>query len=193
MWILPEIVCEDGPEGGMVRTLMSGEALIDYAQIYVYADNRPDLPEGHECFAGQVNGLCGAAAPGFLFLVTGLRTGDVGFVVELHDESPPLDDGWEEIVEVSFRPAARTALVAWGEEWSSPLDLAEVDYRVRYCGAGMDEARDQTRMAGEAELDRYLLQFWPAPPQPDRIVKQTSAHAAYWHATIKDYPDVLGP
>jgi hypothetical protein len=93
---------------------------------------------------------------------------------------------------VSFRPAARTALVAWGEEWSSPLDLAEVDYRVRYCGAGMDEARDQTRMAGEAELDRYLLQFWPAPPQPDRIVKQTSAHAAYWHATIKDYPDVFG-
>jgi hypothetical protein len=26
-----------------------------------------------------------------------------------------------------------------------------------------------------------LLQLWPAPPAPDRIVCQTSAHAAYWH------------
>lgn len=103
-----------GRRQAMVRTLMSGEALIDYAQIYVYAENRPDLPEWHECFAGQADGLCGAAAPGFLFLVIGLRTGDVGFVVELHDETPPLDDGWEEIVEVSFRPAGRTALVALG-------------------------------------------------------------------------------
>ncbi|SCF18025.1 hypothetical protein GA0074695_4059 [Micromonospora viridifaciens] len=168
-----------------MRTLMSGEALIDYAQIYVYDENRPDLPEMHECFAGQANGLCGAAVPGFLFLVTGLRTGEVAFVVELHDESPPLDDGWEEIVEASFRPAGRAALVAWGEEWSWPLDLAEVDYRVRYCGAGMDEAHDQTRMDGDVALDRYLLQFWPAPARPDRVVKQTSANAAYWHASTK--------
>jgi hypothetical protein len=135
-----------------------------------------------------VHCLCqtGAAVPGFLFLITGLRTGEVGFVVESHDESPPFDNSWEEIVEVSFRPSGRAALVAWGEEWSSPLDLAEVDYRVRYCGEGMDEARDQTRMSGEDELDRYLLQFWPEPSQPDQIVKQTSANSAYWHASVKE-------
>ncbi|WNV84686.1 hypothetical protein [Umezawaea sp. Da 62-37] len=81
---------------------MSGEALVDYAQIYVHDPDRPDLPTMDECFAGQANGPCGAAVPDFLFLVTGLRTGEVGFVVEWHDEHPPLDNRWEEIVEVSL-------------------------------------------------------------------------------------------
>ena len=125
---------------------------------------------------------------GFLFLVTGLRTGEVGSVVELLGESAPLDDGWVDIVGVSFRAAGRAALVAWGEQWSLPLDLAEVAYRVRCCGAGMDEARDQTRMDGDAELDRYLLQFWPAPARPDRVVKQTGATVAYWHPSTRHYP-----
>ena len=65
--------------------LLASEAItigIRYAQLYFYDETRPGLPAMHECFAGQVNGLCAAAVPGFLFLVTGLRAGDVGFVVE---------------------------------------------------------------------------------------------------------------
>ncbi|MEV2198022.1 hypothetical protein AB0I02_44650 [Streptomyces phaeochromogenes] len=38
----------------------------------------------------------------------------------------------------------------------------------------LDETWDQTD-------DRYLLQFWPAPPEPARLLKQTSGAAAYWH------------
>jgi hypothetical protein len=79
--------------------------------------------------------------PGFLFLITGLYTGDVGFTVELHDEPPPLDERWQEIVETSFHPMGEAALVGWGGQWHRPLDLAEVSYRVRYCATGMEDGR----------------------------------------------------
>jgi hypothetical protein len=171
---------------------MSGDLWVHYGQVYVqsgHADPRVPHPELHECFAGQQNGLCGGAVPGCLFLITGLHTGTVGFVVELHDHPPALDDGWEEIVEVSFRSAGEASLLGWAGAWQWPLELIEADYRVRYCARGMDAGRAaDTRADDEPELDCYLLQFWPGPPGPDRVVKQTSATAAYWHGFARDQP-----
>lgn len=165
-----------------MRTLFTGEVHVHYGQVYVESGDElvSELPES---FTGQANGLCGAAQPGSLFLITGLHTGDVGFAVELHDGEPPVDDSWEEIVEASFRPtASRVSLVQWAGEASWGLDLAQTDYRVRYCATGMQEAREQdTRLDDEPMFDRYLLQFWPAAPAPDRVVKQTAETAAYWH------------
>jgi hypothetical protein len=160
---------------------------VHYGQIYVESsDFYADLGE---CFGGQQNGLCGAAIPGKLFLITGLHTGKVGFSVELHDEAPPIDDSWEDTVEASFKPAGdEVSLVGWnGERW--PLELQTIGYRVRYCGWGMD-AGHQARppMDDEPLVDRYLLQFWPAPPEPDRVVKLTSAQAAYWHDFARKQP-----
>ncbi|HEX3450067.1 MAG TPA: hypothetical protein VHS97_17570 [Isosphaeraceae bacterium] len=164
----------------VVRTLMSGPAYVHYGQIYV--ESGLEFPDMTECFGGQRNGLCGAAVPGLLFLITGLHTGDVGFTVELYDKRPPVDEGWQEIVETSFRPMGEAALVGWGCQWRQPLDLAEASYRVRYCAAGMDDgSKLDTRMAGEPEADRYLLLFWPAPLELDAVIKQTSGTAAYWH------------
>lgn len=60
----------------MMRTPVSEPAWVHYGQLYVESsENSADL---HECFAGQRNGLCGAAVPGKLFLITGLHTGKVG-------------------------------------------------------------------------------------------------------------------
>ncbi len=86
-----------------MRTLFDGEVHTDYSQIHVVSgpETEGDLSTA---FAGQVNGLCGGVSSGFLYLVTGLYYGRVGFTVELHDEAPPVDDSWEEIVEVSFNP-----------------------------------------------------------------------------------------
>jgi hypothetical protein len=50
-----------------------------------------------------------------------------------------------------------------------------------------------TRMDDEPGLDRYLLQLWPGPPGPDRVVKQTSAIAAYWHGFARDQPPPPAP
>jgi hypothetical protein len=167
---------------------MTGPAWVAYGQIYVESsDFYADLGE---CFGGQQNGLCGAAIPGKLFLITGLHTGKVGFSVDLYDEAPPIDDSWEEIVEASFKlEGDEVALVGWGGEGRWPLELQPIDYRVRYCGWGMDAGHQAgPPMDDEPPVDRYLLQFWPARPEPDQVVKQTSAQSAYWHDYARRQP-----
>lgn len=162
---------------------LDGEVHVHYGQIYVVSDPESVGPDMLEAFVGQSVGLCGAAIPGALWLTTGLHTGNVGFTVEVRSAAPPLDPAWEDVVEVSFRPVSpRSMLMQWAGEACWELDLKEIDYRVRYCAQGMDQARQQdTRLGDEPLLDRYLLQFWPAPPEPDRIVRQTTEIAAYWH------------
>ncbi|WP_345665699.1 hypothetical protein [Streptomyces venetus] len=174
----------------MVRRPVEGEVHVHYGQIYVESDPDTFGPGLAEAFAGQSAGLCGAATPGALWLSTGLHTGDVGFTVEVHEQAPPLDPAWEDVVEVSFRPAsADSALVQWAGEASWQLDLEVIDYRVRYCAQGMDRASaEDTRLDDEPQLDRYLLQFWPAPPEPDRVLRQTSRTAAYWHGYARRQP-----
>ncbi|MGI5380410.1 hypothetical protein ACQEV2_40505 [Streptomyces sp. CA-251387] len=116
-----------------MRRPVAGEVHVHYGQIYVESDPDSFGPDLTQAFAGQSAGLCGAAIPGALWLHTGLHTGNVGFTVEVHDHAPPLDPAWEDVVEVSFRPAStRSALVQWAGEASQELDLEETDYRVRY-------------------------------------------------------------
>ena len=165
-----------------MRALLDDEIRVHNGQCHVSGpDDEP--PRLRASFAGQPAGLCGAALPGVLYLITGLRTGEVGFRVELHSAMPPMDDAWEEIVEVSFRPSVGVRLL------ERPLPLPVAHYRVRYCATGMDlgRARD-TRPAGTPQLDRYLLQFWPGAPETARVVKQTSEIAAYWHGWARELP-----
>lgn len=173
-----------------MQVLFTGGLDVHYGQVYVQSGVEPPQADLRDAFAGQVNGLCGAATPGWLFMVTGLHTGHVGFTVELHDTAPPIDDFWDEIVEVSFRPTAEPVLlVQWAGEASWRLEMEPVDLRARYCAWGMDQARQaDTILAGEPELDRYLLQFWPAPPSPDQVLKQTSGNAANWHRFAQELP-----
>lgn len=174
-----------------MRTPVTGEVHVTYWQLYVESDPEELSPSPREAFAGQTAGLCGAAVPGALFLETGLHSGRVGFTVEVHDEEPPDPDAcWEEVVEVSFRPASeRTLLVQWAGEGYWPLDLPETDHKVRYCARGMDAARDlDTRAEGKPQVDSYLLQFWPAPPAPDRVLRQTSHCAASAHQRARRLP-----
>ncbi|TDW71029.1 hypothetical protein [Kribbella pratensis] len=172
-----------------MRTLMNEPARVAYAQIYVQSGE--DYADLGECFAGQRNGLCGAAVPGKLFLVTGLHTGRVGFTVELHDTMPSVEYSAEDVVEAPYRPIGDAKLVTWGGSagpWSLALE-PQTDYRVRYSAWGMDEGHQAgPPMDGEPLVDRYLLQFWPARPAPDRVVKETSKQAAYWHKFARQQP-----
>ncbi|MEU6079691.1 hypothetical protein [Streptomyces sp. NPDC047108] len=173
----------------LVRTVLDGEVDVSYSQIYVLSEEAPDFGGMDDTFGGQSNGLCGAAWPGALWLFTGLKYGLVGFRVEVHDERPEPDDAWEEIVEASFRPQGRASLEEWGGGDSWDLGLADADYRVRYSACGMDRASDEdTRDDGEPVIDRYLLQFWPCPPEPDQVVKCTAESAAYWHSEVGELP-----
>ncbi|WP_244177813.1 hypothetical protein [Streptomyces atriruber] len=175
---------------GSIRTLFSGDVHVCYSQLYVVSD-----PDGwgdtpYDPRAGQTSGLCGAAVPGYLLLTTGLHTGPVGYTVELHESEPDLDESWEEIAEVSFRPAStEVALELWGGDGSFPLALDEVDHRVRHSVSGMDEARErELECLDGLVIERHLLQFWPAPPARDRLIKQTGDSAAYRHGIARKQP-----
>jgi hypothetical protein len=168
-----------------VKVLFSGEVYVDLGQFFVESeekvnDGRYDL---FQAFIGQEGvGLCGCATDGMLMLLTGLMYGDVGLTVEVHDSRPAPDETWEDIVEVPFRPASEhTMLEQWNGKDSWELALERRDYRVRYSGTGMDAAHSQNnRDEGQPQADRYLLQFWPAPPEPARVLKQTSCQAENW-------------
>ncbi|WP_225797396.1 hypothetical protein [Streptomyces aculeolatus] len=173
-----------------MRTVYSGELHVSYMQFYV--DSRREFgEEPWDSRAGQRNGLCGAAVPGFLFCTTGLHTGRVGLTVEVHEDAPPVAECWEEVVEVSFRPtSSRTSVVPWGDGELCAAELPETDHRVRYCARGMDVEWDAESavLDGGPPVDHYLLQFWPAPPAPELIVRETSRQAAYWHGVARGLP-----
>jgi hypothetical protein len=164
-----------------VQVLFQGNVDVHYRFVNVHAAEHLVRWEfGEECY-GQVNGLCGAGVSGVLCLVTGLHTGAVGFTVELHSDEPPLDDPWEDVVEVSFI-TAEERLGLHGFDTLYPFNLPPGQYRVRYCVRGMDRGHyEENHTEDDEVVDFYLLQFWPAPIAADRILRQTSQAAAYWH------------
>ncbi|MFI6985289.1 hypothetical protein ACIBSV_42915 [Embleya sp. NPDC050154] len=172
-----------------MRTVFEGCVHVAYMQMYI--DSRANcVPIRDDPRAGQVNGLCAAAVEGYLSLTTGMHTGCVGLTIEVHDTAPVVDGRWEDVVEAPFTPQTRTVwLTQWEGGIACEFELDPVDHRVRYCAVGMDEANAHgVVFDGEPPVDRYLLQFWPAPAEPDRVVRQTSDQAAYWHKIARDLP-----
>lgn len=151
--------------------------MVSFGSASITTDESIDRTDLDAPWADASNGLCGAGIPGVLELQVGTHTGWVPFRIELHETEPALDSQWEEIVEVSFTTTCDEAylLGLMGDD-ECRFSLPREKYRVRYCAREFDEAHH----SDEAE-DSYLLQFWPAPPAPARIIVQTSAEAAYWH------------
>jgi hypothetical protein len=172
----------------LMITALDDTVSVHYRQIYL-ASEPDDLTRwSTDHWVGQTNGLCGAAVPGLLYLKTGLHTGQVRFTVHVYDTEPSqLFSEWEDVVEVSFRPATDdVALVEWGNENWYPLPLTTIDYRVRYCATGMDEGCEkQNAFEDDVAPDRYVLQFWPAPAASDSILRQTSRFAAHSHEVVR--------
>jgi hypothetical protein len=84
-----------------MKRLFSGTVQVHYSAMY-FQGAASGMPEGGQYFEGQVNGLCGAGGRSYLLLMTGLHTGGVKVTIDFWDGEPPLDDSWEEVVEVSF-------------------------------------------------------------------------------------------
>jgi hypothetical protein len=148
-------------------------------QLWVASENDEIGPDLWASFLGQQNGLLGAAEQGTLRLIFGKADGDVGLSVYVEEREPELDPSWEECVEVSFSPVKPVvALFDWDGQPEFEIPLGDGTYRVRYTARDMDAGHSYTKM------DVYALWFWPAPPAPDAIVKQSSESAAYWHAAI---------
>ena len=167
---------------GAAVNLAAGRLSVHYGQAYVLCGDC-EVPDLEDAFRGQTNGLCGAAAPGALFLLVGLHTGTVGFVVQVLDAVPEAGQSWEDVVEVSFLvPDSPVALYEWGETAGYSLPLSPGSYRARYCARGMDAGhRQDTVLQDEDVVDEHLLQVWPAVPGGDQVIRETSEIARYWH------------
>ncbi|WP_212843818.1 hypothetical protein [Catellatospora sp. IY07-71] len=171
---------------------------VSYGQFYVNSDDDfLDLPAA---FAGQENGLCGAAVAGGLFLITATHTGQVRLRIELLDAEPaPAEAVWEEVVEAPFVPDGDGVwLQSWGGDDGWELDLGgHAAYRVRYCATDMARCREVERTDyDQPARDRYLMQFWPVGDEasrPDAVLRQTSAQAAYWHGFAREQPPEAPP
>lgn len=141
-----------------MRTVFSGGLWLSYAQMYVETGELADIDADlAAAFAGQRNGLCGAAVPGRLWLITGMHTGTVPCTVEVHDTAPPVEERWEEVVEASFTPAGMPAwLIGCMGEFAAQFVLGPgVTYRVRYCGSGLDAGHAaDTRGEDDPVVDR---------------------------------------
>ncbi|MHC1548784.1 hypothetical protein [Phyllobacterium sp. K27] len=158
--------------------LFAGNIEAHYGQAYIELDGSFN-GEMDNCFRGQNNGLCGAQTPAILFLMTGLHTGIIGITIRLFDADPGIDESWEE---VSFQaPKGEITLMEWAADQGVGMAVPTGSYRARYQSRAMQTANELDTNVNDTPVDTYRLDLWTAPLAPDRIVKQTSAVAAYWH------------
>ncbi|WP_020016975.1 hypothetical protein [Promicromonospora sukumoe] len=164
-----------------MTVLFDGQLWVHYAYFDVVPSGEfvEDLIAARR---GQRNGLLGAQEPHRLGGITGLHTGEVAFRVEWTETEPSIGSEWEDVVEASIDIRdGDYALDSF--DHSHPLNIPRSGWhRARYNLRAMDAGRDMdTPGENQTAPDSYLLQFWPAPPSPDAILKQTSRNAAYWH------------
>jgi len=164
-----------------MAVLFAQDINVHYRQAYLELAGQFDGAV-EDCFRGQQNGICGAASPDILFLTTGLHTGKVGLTINVFEEAPGIDALWDEIVEVSFlAPRSAISLVEWAAENGHTMAMAPGVYRARYHARNMQAGSDLDTNTTPAVVDTYRLDLWQADRTADRVIKQTSEIAAYWH------------
>jgi len=109
---------------------------------------------------------------------TGIASGPVRVTCRALDEAPlVLEDGWEDVMELSLETTPDWALSAAGN-WGGDEELVDrIDvhgpgtYRLRVHARGRDINYDG---AVEEPVEDYLVLGWPAPAAPTRVLKATS-------------------
>ncbi|WP_224047189.1 hypothetical protein [Arthrobacter sp. NicSoilB4] len=169
----------------MKRVLLDQAIHTDYGQLdLIWTEAGGFDGDFDRFFAGQVNGLVGAADPDGVYVNLARRSGGSSVRIVLLDEAPAEDDvSWEDVVEVSFLlPAGHTlGWIAWAGLSRGSLDgVPSGSFRLRVSARG----RDEGSVGEDAEdlVDFYLLELWLAPPQPDAVLRTGSWDSRYWHS-----------
>ena len=159
----------------------------DYGQFdLVWSDDYGFDGDFDRFFDNQVNGLAGAASGQGLYINLARRSGGSPVRIVLRQDAPAASevDVWEDVVEVAVKIPhdAEPSWSTWAGETSGPLDIPPGSYRVRVSARGRDAGADGEFADGP--VDFYLLEIWPALPEPDLIIRSTSANARYWHREV---------
>ncbi len=174
--------------------IFSGNIFTNYSEFTIECEDPDDSNLEKGGYANQGNGLCGCSATGRLFFTAKPKASFIKLEIELCKEEPLIDNFFEEIVEVPFEKSEQDIfLCEWAHEETYLLEIPAGQYRVRYNIKGFDLDYDYENMeeigneeppplAGQV----YLIQFWPSSiHKADKIIKQTSKSAAYWHHARK--------
>ncbi|MCB1589356.1 MAG: hypothetical protein KDI56_10685 [Xanthomonadales bacterium] len=170
-----------------LRILFSGEIGVSFSHFSIETDAPVERHSIGE-FSGQKNGLLGAAREGRLLFTARPKDATIDLEIQYFRSRPEVDKRYDKIVEASFeRPDEPVFLCQWAHEVVYPLDLPPGEYRVRYCvkGLGLEYGEDDIIAQSTIPGQGYLVQFWPEEPSEDRIVRQSSAEAKYWHSRRK--------
>jgi hypothetical protein len=115
-------------------------------------------------------------------LTSARQHGQLPVRVDVVDQRPPVEPGWEAAVEFSARTGPGVRVTGWGGEggFSVPVE-APADLRIRYVvedgQAGSEQFDTQW---DEPPREHYLLQLWPAPPEPPQLLVASSPWSQYW-------------
>ncbi len=156
----------------------------DYGQFdLVWTDDGGFDGDADRFFAGQENGLVGAADPSGVYINLARRSGGSAMRIILLDSAPALHSAeYEDVVEVStLIPADPTCRwQTWAGETSGPLlGLTSGSYRLRVSSHGRDAGAEGE--FAEGLVDSYLIEIWPAEPEPEQIIRSGTEIARYWH------------
>jgi hypothetical protein len=167
-----------------MRQLLYTRIFTDYGQFdLAWGDEGGFDGDFDVRFAGQVNGLVGAAHPGGVYINLARRSGGSSVCIRLHDDEPPVSGWYEDVVEVStvIPEGADIGWLSWAGESSGALpSIPGGPYRIRVSAKGRDEADE----IAEGVVDEYMIEIWPAPVSDDAILRSTTKNAAYWHKEV---------
>lgn len=169
------------------RVLLDQVIDTDYGQLdLVWTEEGGFDGDFDRFFDGQVNGLVGASDSDGVYINLSRRSGGSSVRVVLLDEPPAGEDAaWEDVVEVSFFLPADHSMrwSSWaGESGGTLSGVPSGSHRLRVSTRGRDQGSDGE--FSEDLVDFYLLELWPAPLQPDIVVRTGSEDGRYWHNEV---------
>jgi len=179
----------------MSSKIYSGNIFTNYSEFTIECDDPDDSQLENGGYSNQENGLVGCSATGRLFFTAEPKDSFIKLEIELHEHEPCIDNTFDEIIEVFFLKSKEDVfLCEWAHEETHLLEIPAGQYKVRYNIKGFDLDYDYDNME-EPQDDEplppypgqsYLIQLWPSSAhEADKIIKQTSNLAAYWHGARK--------
>ncbi|WP_317767868.1 hypothetical protein [Rhodococcus oxybenzonivorans] len=163
---------------GVDEVRYTGSAEVDHMFCLKDEDERaweelPPLPE--------IGFGLAASDRGMVYVYTGMYMGPLDLEVEVLGDRPAIvDDGWEDIEEVSFETFSDTVTVLTGSETPiagfppTVLSAGAGTYRVRVHSFGRDLMWD---LVAEVPVEKYKIQIWPAALAGSVVVQHRSVHA----------------
>lgn len=143
-------------------------------QFYVEDGERPGDTGDSSFWTKEATEDRLAVVPGTVGIGTGTY-GNVRVMTQIHDGEPPVDLAeWDHVTEASLHiESGMLSVIGCLDLKGEDFKVSPGTYRVRCCHANLCESDEY----GEEGQDWYMVQVWPSPESPRRIIKRWSAAA----------------